>query len=230
MKGDKEMGKRLIPAIFLLLAAGGQAAAERFDDKVRDIFFSGFAGVTKDLDNGMAICAAALRENPNDAEALVWHGAGTFFLSGQAFRDGNLGEGLRLQRLGLAEMDRAVDLDPTARTRAARGPALMGAARFAPPEESAKWLDKAMSDFGFLDSRDRSREGLSEHDRGEVLGALAEGWDRLGDKAKSRAYLDRIAVELPPQSDYAKRAKDWLASGQRPDRMTCLSCHKQAAR
>ena len=66
---------------------------------------------------------------------------------------------------------------------------------------------------------------LSVHARGELLGALAESWQRLGDDAKSRAYLTRIVAEVP-FSAYAETAEKWLA--RRPaagGALTCLGCH-----
>jgi tetratricopeptide (TPR) repeat protein len=218
----------LLTLVLVLLPLVARADEERFDDRVRELFFSGFAGVSEKLAQGMAICEAALKENPENAEAMVWHGAGVFFRSGQAFRAGNLAEGERLRAEGLGELDRAVDLKPhSLSTLVPRATTLFAAARFAPPTVGEPWLRRAVADFEEVEAINRQLSGLSEHDKGEVLGALAEGWDRLGDKARSEAYLERIRAELPPQSAYAERAEAWLGAGQRPDRMTCLSCHKR---
>ena len=46
---------------------------------------------------------------------------------------------------------------------------------------------------------------LSEHGRGEVLGALADGWLMLGETAKADVFLDRMTSELPGTA-YAKNA------------------------
>ena len=217
---------RWLLALLALLATTAEAP-QRFDERVRELFFSGFAGVSADLAKGMAICDTALRENPADPAALVWHGSGTFFMGGMAFREGRSADGRRLQEQGLAEMDRAVELLPDSpQTRAARGPALMEAARYAPADIAEPWLRRAMTDFAVVEAVNARSSAPSEHDRGEVLGALAEGWDRLGDSARGRAYAERIVAELPA-SNYAKRASEWLATGNRPERMTCLSCHKK---
>ncbi len=219
--------RRLIALGLILIPLGAWAEEGRFDNTVRDLFFSGFAGVPGDLAKGMAICEAALKENPDNPEALVWHGTGDFFRGGAAFRAGNVAEGQRLRAQGLAEMDRAVALRPhSPSTLAARAPALFVAAKYAPAPIAEPWLRTAMSDFEELAAINQQRSDLSEHDKGEVLGALAEGWDRLGDSTRSHAYLERIRVELPAQSNYAQRAGEWLRSGRRPDRMTCLGCHK----
>jgi hypothetical protein len=217
----------LLALALILIPLGARAEEARFDKQVRELFFSGFAGVLGDLAKGMAICEAALQENPENAEALAWHGTGTFFSGGLAFRAGNVAEGRRLQEQGLAEMDRAVALQPhDLGTLVPRATSLFNAAKHAPPAIGGPWLRKAMGDFEEVEAINRGFPGLSEHDRGEVLGALAEGWDRLGDSGRSRTYLERIEAELQPQSNYVQRADEWLRSGQRPDRMTCLSCHK----
>ena len=221
--------RRLLALALILIPLGARAEEARFDNQVREYFFSGFAGVSADLAKGMAICEAALRENPDNAEALVWHGAGTFFKSGMAFRAGNPSAGLILQAKALAEFDRAVALEPhTPATLVPRATALFNGARHAPPTIGEPWLRQALADFAEVETFNlEAGAGLSEHDKGEVLGALAEGWDRLGDSAKSHAYLKRIRAELPAQSNYVQRADEWLRTGQRPDRMTCLGCHKQ---
>jgi hypothetical protein len=104
---------------------------------------------------------------------------------------------------------------------------LMGAAQHvADPAIAEPWLRTAMADYEVVVTLDAGRwSAKSEHDRGELLGALAEGWDRLGERAKSRVYLERIVFEMP-QSSYGTRAAAWLATDRRPDRMTCLGCHK----
>jgi hypothetical protein len=69
---------------------------------------------------------------------------------------------------------------------------------------------------------------LADHAKGELLGGLAEGWDRLGDPAKSEIYRARVITELPG-SRYAANAEAWRVAGHRTERMTCLGCHKTPA-
>ena len=66
------------------LAIGG--AAQRFDHRVRDGVFVGFAGNQAALDRGMKACQEILRDDPKHAEAMVWHGTGVFSLSGSTFK------------------------------------------------------------------------------------------------------------------------------------------------
>jgi hypothetical protein len=60
--------------------------------------------------------------------------------------------------------------------------------------------------------------------RGELLGALAEGWLQLGDTGKADAFLDRMTNELPGTS-YAKNAAQRRADPSARVPLTCLGCH-----
>ena len=65
---------------------------------------------------------------------------------------------------------------------------------------------------------------LSEHGRGELLGALADGWSSLGEPAKANAYLDRMSRELPG-SAYARNAALRRADPSARVPLTRLGCH-----
>jgi hypothetical protein len=220
-----------LPLTVVLLAAATPVPAPRFDNQVRDLFFSGFAGVTGDLDAGMALCEEALARNPDHPEALVWHGAGTFFRGGMAYREGDRVRGHDLQERGQAEMARAAALKPNhPATLVPRAAMLMGAAQqVSNPAVAEPWLRTAVADYETVVTFHAAAwSTLSVHSAGELLAALAEGWDRLGDAPKSRVYLERIVAELPG-TRYAARAQARLAAGQRTERLTCLGCHKSAA-
>src|SRR4051794_37830734 len=73
-------------------ATPGQAG-QRFDLIVRTDFFAGFAGDQARLDKGMTACERVLADNPNHAEALVWHGSGLAFTAGRAFQKGDMKTG-----------------------------------------------------------------------------------------------------------------------------------------
>src|SRR2546430_2267685 len=106
----------LIVTVIVALSAGVQdsprPAVERFDMLVRADFFAGFAGDEARLQKAMALCERTLAENPNHAEALVWHGGGTLFSAGQAFQKGDLALGGQRWERGLKEMSDAVVLQP----------------------------------------------------------------------------------------------------------------------
>src|SRR5437588_6030731 len=96
----------------LIATAGLLMSQERFDLKVRNYFFAGFAGDEASFAKGMKMCEDALAENPKLAEALVWHGSGLFAQSRQAFQKGDFQVGLDLWQRGLKEMDDAAALEP----------------------------------------------------------------------------------------------------------------------
>lgn len=77
---------------------GALYAQERYDEKVRSLFFAGFRGDTASLDKGMKITEDTLAAEPKHAQARVWHGAGVFFRSGMAFQKGDVSNGAVLPR------------------------------------------------------------------------------------------------------------------------------------
>lgn len=69
---------------------------------------------------------------------------------------------------------------------------------------------------------------LSGHARGELLFGLAEGWARLGDSEKARAYFQRMVSECK-DSGRQPQAAAWLEKGTLAgtDPMSCTGCHKK---
>src|ERR1700676_5115909 len=96
-----------------LVGFSALSAQPRFDMQVRNDFFAGFGGDGAALDRGMKSCEQVLAQNPKHAEAMVWHGGGLFYMSGQMFRKGDPNKGMELYQRGLTEMDDAVALAPT---------------------------------------------------------------------------------------------------------------------
>src|ERR1700733_13032106 len=78
--------KTKLAALLLIGGASLLPAQDRFDFKVRNYFFAGFAGDAASLEKGMKICEDSIAVDPKNAQALVWHGAGLFYASGQAFQ------------------------------------------------------------------------------------------------------------------------------------------------
>ena len=103
---------RLIAAGFGLVVATVAFAqsSERFDLLVRGDMFAGFEGDEEAFDRALALCEKRLADNPNHAQALVWHGAATFFRGGRALAAGGRDQALAFFRQGSAEMNRAVAL------------------------------------------------------------------------------------------------------------------------
>src|SRR5215471_17557471 len=89
-----------------------QAAPQRFDYVVRADFFAGAAGDETRLAKVMEVCEQALEQNPNHAEARVWHGAAVLVRAGRAFQKGDTATGGPLFDRGIKEMNEALALAP----------------------------------------------------------------------------------------------------------------------
>ena len=84
----------------------------RFDLVVREHIFAGFAGDEDALKRGESECEKALKENPKNAEALVWRGAVHVFQTGGLFGKGKVTQAMPLWTSGIKDMDDAVKLEP----------------------------------------------------------------------------------------------------------------------
>jgi tetratricopeptide (TPR) repeat protein len=211
-----------------LVVVGLAAAQERFDMRVRNDFFAGFAGNQEALDRAMKICEEELGRNPGNAAALVWHGAGVFFESRMYFQAGDRAKGGEFWQRGLGEMDNAVKMAPDALgVRIPRGAVLLTASRSLPSAEMAHPLiEKGVSDFErALEIQKPYFDTLGTHPRGELLIGLADGYARLGKDEQATAYFERIRAALPG-SAYAASAEKWLATKTlAPREAGCLGCH-----
>lgn len=203
------------------------APAERFDARVREKFFAGFAGDKAALADAMKMCDDVLAANPEHAEALVWHGSGIFMRAGDAFRSGDVQSGMALMRQSNEEMDRAVAMQPDRiAVRAPRGAVLLTGSRFLPPEMAKPLLDRGLDDYErVLELQSAHFDQVGEHPKGELLFGLAEGWSRAGETPRAAAYFNRILKELPG-TPYAKRAAKWLDTKSLDRTETgCIGCH-----
>jgi tetratricopeptide (TPR) repeat protein len=221
--------KTTIAAISLGLASLGTAAAQdRFDMKVRNDFFAGFAGNQQALDRAMKYCEEELAHNPANAEALVWHGSGVFFQSGQFFQAGDRARGGEYWQRGLAEMDDAVKMAPeNLGVRIPRGAVLLTASHNLPSADMARPLiEKGLTDFEHaLELQQHYFDTLGTHPRGELLIGLADGYARLGKNDQATTYFERIRAALP-DSVYAASAGKWLQTKTlAPREAGCLGCH-----
>jgi tetratricopeptide (TPR) repeat protein len=211
---------------FLSTLRSAPAQTDRFDLKVRESFFAGFAGDKEALARGMKASEEVLAANPKHAEALVWHGSGLTFQSGQAFMSGDQQKGMELWTKGLKEMQSAVDLAPESPSvRIPRGADLLTVSRFVSDPELVQSLVKdGVSDYERVYQIQKSYfNTLGTHPRGELLFGIAEGYSRLGDEEKARKYFEQIRAELP-DTPYAKRAATFLETGKLEETQ-CIGCH-----
>lgn len=221
---------RLVIPLLLAFATSVAAFAQQcFDFKVREAMFAGMDGDTAAFDRAMKLIDDTLARDPDHAEALVWRGDGRLFMAGEAFQRGDIALGRKLYAGGLADMEHAVALAPNdIAVRVPRASGLLPTARAVRRVDLAE-ADRltriAVGDFEFV--LEASRSGWSkmgEHGRGEVLGALADGWQALDDNAKAGFYLDRMIAELPG-TPYAKNATIRRADPAARTPLTCLGCH-----
>jgi len=200
----------------------------RFDNKVRESFFSGFAGDAASLDQAMKMCEEALARDPHDAPAMVWHGSGLVFRSGQAFRKGDFAQARDLWQRGLKQMDDAVALRPAdLQVLIPRGATLLNSSRYSQnPDEAREMLRKGIADYeAVLKIQNPFFSQIPLHSRGELLFGLAEGWYRLGDASKARSYFDRIVSDAAG-SGRDRQATEFLKTGALPKNISCVGCHK----
>jgi len=221
--------KRNLDILFVLLATGGiLMSQERFDYKVRDYFFAGFSGDAASLDKGMKICEDLIAANPKNAPAMVWHGAGLFFESGQSFRGGDQKTAMDLWQRGLKEMDDAAALAPDdLQVRIPRGAVLLTASlSISNPGMARPLIEKGVGDLEKAYSiQGPDLSGLATHARGELLIGLADGYSRLGNQDKAQEWFERIQKELPG-TPYDKSARTWLETKSlAPREAGCLGCH-----
>lgn len=215
-------------------AAAPPAPAPRFDELVRSDFFAGLAGDKEKLDRAMKVAEDTLAKNPKNAEAMVWHGGGVYFESKDWYMKGDYVKGGQFMQDGLREMDEAVALAPdNIGVLIPRAAVLLGSAPHVPmPDMARQMFEKATGDYEkILRIQADDFATMPVHSRGELLGALAEGWHALGNDEKSRGYLQRM-VKDAPNSAYAKKAAALLEAlpPKGPLGATCLGCHVSAAR
>jgi hypothetical protein len=222
----------VLAAAALALSLAGSHAQERagrFDYLVREDMFNGIEGDEAAFERAMALCEQRLATNPDDPEPLVWHGVGLMFRAGRAFMAGGRDQSIAFGRQGFAEMARAVALAPdNVAVLIPRGAALLATAKEMPDGARAReFLRTAMDDFErALRIQQPYLARLSTHGKGELLGALADGWSRLDDTEKSRVYLRQLIDELS-ETKYAAAAKARLANPADRSPVTCLGCHRQ---
>jgi len=221
----------LIAAGLTVTAAGlahPQPGPNRFDYEVREDMFRGFfAGDKTAFARAMALCEARLAENPDHAQALVWHGIGRLIQAGEAFRTGDRDKAMALNRQADTEMARAVALRPSdVAVLIPRGAALLGAAlRIQEVERARPYVETAVGDFEkSMALQQRYLDRMPAHPKGELFAGLAEGWSRLGDAQKARFYLTRMVAELP-DTPYSAAAKARLDDPSATSQITCLGCH-----
>lgn len=224
----RPLGLFVLATALLLPPAVPAQQVERFDERIRDYFFSGFVGNAEALQSGMEIVEDALEADPDNPHALVWQAAGWLYRSGLAFRRGDSGEGMTLFDKSVAQFGRAVSLTPDdVGVLIPRASSFLRTARFVTHAPTRSMLlETALSDYLKVLELQKLYFGfLSAHSRGELLGGISDALWQLDRRNRARVYLRRMISELSG-SPYALMAQRKL---DRPDTavpLTCLGCHK----
>ncbi|HEY1242557.1 MAG TPA: hypothetical protein VGF16_18475 [Bryobacteraceae bacterium] len=212
---------RIPKVVVLPLAALALAAQSGFEyDAVQRGVFAGLMGDKAALQRAMEACEKALADNPNHAQALVWHGIGTVGASGGDFA---------IAQKGIAEMDRAAMLAPEdLSTRIPRGATLMAFGRQMPDSPLAQaMLEKARSDFQLAFDKQRDHlDQLGTHPLGELLQGLGDVYSRQGKPEEAQKFYELIQSKLK-NTEYSRRAAQWKETRQPlPVAQTaCIGCH-----
>jgi len=227
-RGSVAFGLIALLAAFLLTVPAGAQETERFDEKVRELFFAGFAGNQDALQRGMAMCEETLAEDPDHPGALVWQASGWFYESSFAFAEGDPETGMALYDKSVAQFDRAVALAPDSlETLIPRAAVYLSVAPYvthAPTRNQL--LETVIGDYTkALKLQEPYFDTISLHGQGELLGALAEALWLLERRDEAQVYLSRIIDELP-ESPYALMAQRQLDEPETRTQLTCLGCHK----
>ena len=215
------------------LLAARQTPDERFENQVRADMFAGFAGDAVALGRAMKLCEETLASDPENAQALVWHGSGSIFLGGEAMRGADYARGAPLLAKGLREMDDAVANAPDrVGVLIPRAATLLEYSKYDPvPDRARAELQKSLGDYERVLILQKSYwQTLPVHARGEILSGLAEGWLRAGDSQKAQSYMERLEAETAG-SPYALRAQDFLHASVPPKQVDwhCIGCHVAGA-
>jgi hypothetical protein len=220
--------ERNIAILLISAVCFAQEQAARFDHKVRNDYFAGFSGDKEALERAMAKTGEVLAKNPKHAEAMVWHGSGLFFQSGQAFQTGNQQKGMELFGKGTGMMDQAVELAPdNIGVRIPRGAVLLQATFFWPENIAKPLIEKGLSDYmRSYEIQKDSLESMGTHPKGELLFGIADAHRRLGSEEKATEWFGMIA-KMMPGTNYAKRADIFLTTKKlTPAQARCVGCHE----
>ncbi len=191
----------------------GQSTDSGVPRNVMEDFLRGFDGDSEAMSRAIASTDDILRQNPENAEAMAWRGAGMTASCGQAFASGNPQEGMRLWTEGVAGLNHAVELqgdNPV--VRMVRGKTMLESSVYDPnPESKAKALKTAVEDLELaLVLVNDPNERVPAQESRMIAAWLSDGWERLGDKAKADKYKLMAGEQLKKAQaeDAAHRPKD----------------------
>jgi len=224
MKWYRRFGIAVMTVVGVVVTSHAQ---DRFDYQVRDDMFRAFGGNEAAFKSAMETIEEKLKVEPDHGEALVWRGAGRTWMAGRAFESGDAAGGRAMVAAGMADMDRALALEPNnIGVLIPRAAVLLAVARSQQDAARKRELaGQAAANFETaLTFRKQAFDRLGQHNRGEYLSGLAESWALAGNQETAERYLRRILTELP-NSRYAERAAAKLANWEDRGPLNCQTCH-----
>ena len=215
--------------LIVLVTAGALQAQARLDsNQMRNDLFAAMGGKPDALKRMLDTSQKLLDQNPDHAQALVWHGAatiGSFFMEAQK---GNAQAAMSIFQKGAADMDRAVSLAPDdIEVRILRSVLYGPASRQFPLPLAQDMLEKARTDLQHAyDLQQSHLSELGTHPLGELLQALADANSRQGRTDNAEKYY-RLIQTMLKDTEYARRAGEWMKTKQPlPEAQTnCVGCH-----
>jgi hypothetical protein len=218
-------------AALVTIAVAGLLATER---KLEDLDVSGIQAMLATTEGAEQLAKMAhdqLAVNPKHAFAKFMQGVVLFKRSGDAGQKGDMGAAAKMYQDSMTDMNEAVAWEPDSlEVRIPRGAMFITASRDMPEQMSKPLLETGVSDFEHvlqLQEADGEYGKLSNHQRGELLTGLGDGYARLGDTGKARAFFDRIEKELPG-TVYEARAEAWMEGkpeSKSSNFFACVGCH-----
>jgi len=220
---------KIVRFVIATVAAGTLLAQVRLDgNKMRNDLFAAMAGSPDALKRIQDASEKVLGENPDHAQAVMWHGVATLGSFFQEAQKGNAQTAFPNALKGIGEMDRAVSLAPDdIEVRVLRSVLYAPASRGMPPPFSESLLEKARTDLQHtFDLQQDHLAQLGTHPLGELLQGLADANSRQGKMADAEKYYAMIQTMLQG-TEYAKRASEWMTTKQPlpESRTSCVGCH-----
>jgi len=220
---------KTIRLFLVMLMAGTLLAQDRLDsNQMRNYLFSALSGNAEALQGLYDASEKMLKDKPDHAQALVWHGAanfGSFFMEAQK---GNMPGAMGSLQKGLGEMDRAVSIAPDdLEVRIMRAVIYSPASRQMPEPMAGATIEKARTDLQRTFDLQRSGlDRLGTHPLGELLQSLADLNSRQGKTADAERYYAMILTMLK-NTEYARRAAEWMKtkSPLPAAQANCVGCH-----
>jgi len=148
-------------------------------------------------------------------------------MAGRALEAGDQAGARSLSSAGMADMDRALALEPSnVGVLVPRAAVLLAVAcNQRDPARMRELAAQSAANFeSALALRQKAFPKLAQHNRGEYLSGLAESWALAGKEDTAERYLRRILAEVP-NSAYSERAAAKLANWADRRPLNCQSCH-----